>query len=225
MAKMSNGTVEGKIVILGSQGVGKTSLVSKYLLNNYSEKIPPTIGASFRTCNINLDGCRVRLQIWDTAGQERFKCHAPLYYRNANGAILVFDITNYKSFLDMKMWVHELQMNVQETLTLTLVGNKIDLEDVRAVSREEAAAYANSLNAPYFETSVIENNNIESIFIATAVGICRQSGQNLAGGGDTDQALDGEDVDDAVGHQKLATGFGRVESGIWQRENYASMDR
>lgn len=120
----------------------------------------------------------------------------------------------------MKMWVHELQKNVQEILTLTLVGNKTDLEEQRAVSREEATAYANSLSASYFETSVIENCNIESIFIATAVGICRRSGQYLSNSSDTDPTvLDAEDIDE--GSPQLATGIGRVESGFWQRENYA----
>lgn len=145
---------------------------------------------------------------------------APLYYRNANGAILVFDITSYKSFEDMKLWVHELQRNVPETMALTVVGNKTDLEEQRAVSREEATAYANSLSASYFETSVIENCNIESIFIATAVGICRLTGLNLPNRGDTDQTvMDAVDIEEDS--NQIATGYGSVELGIWQRENYA----
>lgn len=173
-------------------------------------------GASFTTCNINLDGCRVRLQIWDTAGQERFKCLAPLYYRNANGAILVFDISNYKSFVDMKTWVHELQKNVQESLALILVGNKTDLEEHRAVSREEANTYANSLGSTYFETSVFGNCHIESIFIAAAVEICRLSGLQLS---NDDEVLHAEDLEEDC--SRVANGFGRVERGFWQRENYA----
>jgi Ras-related protein Rab-21 len=79
---------------------------------------------------------------------------APMYYRNANAALLVFDITYYNSFLEVKSWVQELQRNVQETMFLLVVGNKIDLEEKRAVSREEALVYAQSIGAKYLETSV-----------------------------------------------------------------------
>lgn len=118
----------------------------------------------------------------------------------------------------MKGWIHELQKNIQEALVLTLVGNKTDLEELRAVPREEATAFANSLSATYFETSVILNCNIESIFIAMAVGICRTSGQPLEN--ETDGCLlHAEDIEDT--DRQVAIGYGRVESGIWQRENYA----
>ncbi|XP_068622363.1 uncharacterized protein [Battus philenor] len=101
--------VEAKIVVLGSQGVGKTSLVVRYIGKMFSKHISPTIGASFFTCNINLQEARVKLQVWDTAGQERFRSMAPMYYRNANAALLVFDITSVASFAAIKSWVKELQ--------------------------------------------------------------------------------------------------------------------
>lgn len=97
------------------------------------------------------------LQVWDTAGQERFKAMAPLYYRNANAALLVFDLTQYNSFVEIKSWVQELQRNVQEPMVLSLVGNKLDLEEKRAVSREEAALYATSIGGNYFETSALQD--------------------------------------------------------------------
>ncbi|XP_026742377.1 ras-related protein RHN1-like [Trichoplusia ni] len=93
-------------------GVGKTSLVVRYIGKMFSKHISPTIGASFFTCNINLENARVKYsspQVWDTAGQERFRSMAPMYYRNANAALLVFDITSVNSFQAIKGWVKELQ--------------------------------------------------------------------------------------------------------------------
>lgn len=97
------------------------------------------------------------MQLWDTAGQERFKAMAPLYYRNANAALLVFDVTSHASFEEVKSWIHELQKNVQEPMFLLLVGNKIDLDEQRAVSREEAFIYAQSIGAKFLETSVVRD--------------------------------------------------------------------
>lgn len=124
------------------------------------------------------------MQLWDTAGQERyvqkkrtikkcrkfyvffippmkckcrFKAMAPMYYRNANAALLVFDVTNYTTFSEVKSWILELQKNVQEPMFLLLVGNKIDLDEDRAVSREEAIVYAQSIGAQFLETSVVKD--------------------------------------------------------------------
>lgn len=97
------------------------------------------------------------MQLWDTAGQERFKAMAPMYYRNANAALLVFDVTNHFSFEEVKSWILELQKNVQEPMFLLLVGNKIDLEEQRAVSREEAFIYSQSIGAKFIETSVVRD--------------------------------------------------------------------
>jgi len=102
----------------------------------------------------------VKIQLWDTAGQERFKAMAPMYYRNANAALLVFDVTNHESFEEVKSWISELQRNVQEPMFLLVVGNKTDLDANRAVSREEAFVYAHSIGAKFLETSVIQDQVI-----------------------------------------------------------------
>uniref|UniRef100_A0A6B2E8M9 Putative gtpase n=1 Tax=Phlebotomus kandelakii TaxID=1109342 RepID=A0A6B2E8M9_9DIPT len=170
--------IEAKIVLLGAQGVGKTSLVVKYITNVYSKDVGPTIGATFFNCRVSLEDIRVKMQIWDTAGQERFRSMAPLYYRGANAALLVFDLTNYASFGAVKTWVSELQRNVQEPMVLTLVGSKSDLEEARAVAREEAAVYATSIGGNYFETSAVTTQGfhcIERVFTQTALGLVRLS--------------------------------------------------
>ncbi|XP_063237792.1 ras-related protein Rab-31 [Bacillus rossius redtenbacheri] len=168
-------TVEAKIVVLGAQGVGKTSMVVRYIGKMFSHHISPTIGASFFTCKLNVENTRVKLQVWDTAGQERFRSMAPMYYRNANAALLVFDITQYDSFTSVKNWVKELKRNVEEPMVLNLVGNKTDLESERRVRREEACSYASSIGANYFESSALHDEGIEDVFLNTAIGLIRMS--------------------------------------------------
>ncbi|KAK9762037.1 hypothetical protein K7432_012601 [Basidiobolus ranarum] len=114
---MQNDLLEAKVVILGSQGVGKTSLVVRYVQRTFSPNCPSTIGASFMTTKLAVDNCKVRLQIWDTAGQERFRSMAPMYYRGANAAIIVYDITSRKSFDEIETWVQELRKNMAEDLS------------------------------------------------------------------------------------------------------------
>ncbi|XP_073972170.1 RAS oncogene family member RabX1 [Rhodnius prolixus] len=172
-------TIEGKVVVLGAQGVGKTSMVVRYIGKMFSHHISPTIGASFFTCNINIGETKVKLQVWDTAGQERFRSMAPMYYRNANAALLVFDITQPATFNSIKSWVKELQRNVEEPLVLCVVGNKTDLQSQRKVAREEAQLYATSIAASYFESSALNDSGIEDIFLCCAAGMITLSQDKL----------------------------------------------
>ncbi|XP_073813463.1 RAS oncogene family member RabX1 isoform X2 [Musca autumnalis] len=165
--------IEGKVVILGSRGVGKSCLVTKYIKNALHKDIQHASAASFFTCKVSLEDAKVKLQIWDTAGQERFKAVAPMYYRNANAAILVFDLSQYSTFKEIKTWIHELHRNIQDPLILTLVGNKLDLQAERVVSREEALLFANSIGATYFETSAETDQGLEQVFLSTALGLVR----------------------------------------------------
>ncbi|KAN0064152.1 hypothetical protein ACQY0O_003319 [Thecaphora frezii] len=120
--------LEAKVVILGTQGVGKTSLVHRYTSGQFSaSSIPSTIGASFLTKKLIVDGVKVRLQLWDTAGQERFRSMAPMYYRGSNAAVIVYDITSMQSFMDVKSWIEELRKNMSYDLVIHVVGAKLDL--------------------------------------------------------------------------------------------------
>jgi len=172
-------TIEGKVVVLGAQGVGKTSLVVRHIGKMFSHHISPTIGASFFNCNINIEDTRVKLQVWDTAGQERFRSMAPMYYRNANAALLVFDITQPASFASIKSWVKELQRNVEEPLIMCVVGNKTDLVSQRKVSRDEALQYSNSIDATYFECSALNDCGIDDVFWCCATGMITLSQDKL----------------------------------------------
>ncbi|UZJ56602.1 hypothetical protein CBS101457_005922 [Exobasidium rhododendri] len=138
-AGLSNG-LDLKVVILGAQGVGKTSLVHRYTSGHFSaSSVPSTIGASFLTKKLIVDDVKVRLQLWDTAGQERFRSMAPMYYRGSNAAVIVYDITNPSSFQDVKTWIDELRKNVHSDLIIHIVGSKADLAArSRKVDLEEA---------------------------------------------------------------------------------------
>ncbi|XP_076766063.1 uncharacterized protein LOC143432942 [Xylocopa sonorina] len=164
-------TLEGKVVALGSQGVGKTSMIVRYVGKSLNQHVNPTIGASFFTCKLNLKNARVVLQVWDTAGQERFKSMAPMYYRNANAAMLVFDLTKYNTFAAMKQWVTELRRNVEEAMILVVIGNKSDLRKEREVDAEEGRVYATKIGATYHETSVLQGEGIENVFLAIGTGL------------------------------------------------------
>ncbi|KAJ8955868.1 hypothetical protein NQ318_005416 [Aromia moschata] len=190
-------TVVGKVVVLGYQGVGKTSTVIRYVENTFTKQIAPTVGASFFTRKIRVEDTVVTLQIWDTAGQERFKAMAPMFYRNANAALLIFDITSKTSFESMKGWVQELKGNVEEPMVLVVVGNKIDLAAKREVSRDEALQYSKSIGASYLECSAMTDQctladkicaeivlllfqGVGVIFDKIAIGLLSLSGQNVA---------------------------------------------
>ncbi|KAL0082839.1 ras-like GTP-binding protein RYL2 [Phycomyces blakesleeanus] len=163
-------TLEAKVVILGSQGVGKTSLVTRYISKTFSPNSTSTIGASFMTKKLTVDNCKVRLQIWDTAGQERFRAMAPMYYRGAQAALLVYDITSHESFREMHSWIEELKRNMNEELVIVVVANKLDMAATRReVQLEDAREYVTRVlgpDTPLYEVSAKEDDGtIEDIFL------------------------------------------------------------
>jgi len=165
--KESNSTetsFDAKIVVLGNSGVGKTSLVYRYVHGSYSNDQPSTIGASFMTKRIFVDDWKVKFQIWDTAGQERFRSMTPMYYRAASGAILVYDITSNESFDSVKDWVEELRTKVEDDIVIAIAGHKLDLEKLRQVNRNVAIEYSKKIGALHYETSALNNNGIEELF-------------------------------------------------------------
>jgi Ras-related protein Rab-21 len=159
-----NDEVDAKVVLLGDSGVGKTSLAVRYVQETFSSKLVPTIGASFLTKRATMDNFKVKLQLWDTAGQERFRSLAPMYYRGASAAVLVYDITSEASFTKVQDWVTELRNNIPEDIILCIVGNKADLEPQRKVPLPNASDYAASIGAVYFESSAKSNTCVDAIF-------------------------------------------------------------
>lgn len=126
--------LEAKVVLLGSQGVGKTSLILRYTTRLFSPSpAAATIGSSLHTRKLVHSGVRVKLQIWDTAGQERFRSMAPIYYRGAHVCVLVYDISDRTSFDDVRSWLEELKRTVPKETVLYVVGAKVDLAGRREV--------------------------------------------------------------------------------------------
>ncbi|XP_015609245.1 ras-related protein Rab-21 [Cephus cinctus] len=164
VASTSNG-YNFKVVLLGEGKVGKTSLVLRYVEDMFNDKHIITTQASFLKKKLNINGKRINLDIWDTAGQEKFHALGPIYYRMSNGAILVYDITDEESFKKVKDWVKELKKMLGNDVLLVIAGNKLDLENDRNVTVEEAEAYAKQVGAVHFQTSAKLNQNIEELFL------------------------------------------------------------
>lgn len=158
-----------KLVLLGETAVGKSSLVLRFVKGQFQEYQESTIGAAFLTQTVCLDdGTRVKFEIWDTAGQERYHSLAPMYYRGAQAAIVVYDITSQASFLRAKSWVKELQKQAENVSVIALAGNKADLAARREVQTEEVEAYAQEEKLLFMETSAKTAYNVVEIFAAIA---------------------------------------------------------
>jgi len=157
-----------KLVLLGDTAVGKSCLVVRFVRDEFFEFQEPTIGAAFLTQTVTLDDSTVKFEIWDTAGQERYRSLAPMYYRGAAAAIVVYDITNPDSFTGAKSWVKELQRRGDPNVVIALAGNKADLESRRKVEFEEANTYAEDNGILHLETSAKNADNVRDLFVEIA---------------------------------------------------------
>lgn len=149
-----------KIVMLGDAGVGKTAYVRRLTENTFSEDISPTIGAAYTEYNYSYKGKKEKIQIWDTAGSELFRSMAPIYGRNAFGAVIMYDITNKNSFQSILEW----QDLLQEDIPILVLGNKSDLKEERQVTEEEAHEFCITNRFEYAECSAVTGENIPESF-------------------------------------------------------------
>lgn len=158
-----------KLVMLGDTGVGKSSLITRYVNKKLNpEAAKSTIGASFTKCQVDLSNSRrVSFEIWDTAGQERFRCLTPFYYRNAEAAIVVYSVGHYDTFAQAKKWIEELrsQLDHGQQAVIALVGNQVDMP-TREVSSAEADEYAVANDLLFLETSALNGFNVDELFHA-----------------------------------------------------------
>uniref|UniRef100_A0A7S1UI96 Uncharacterized protein n=1 Tax=Phaeomonas parva TaxID=124430 RepID=A0A7S1UI96_9STRA len=164
----SNRVCHFKLVLLGDTAVGKSCIVVRFVRDEFYEFQEPTIGAAFLTQTVQVEDATVKFEIWDTAGQERYRSLAPMYYRGASAAIVVYDITNRESFTGAKSWVKELQRRGDPNVVIALAGNKADMESRRDVEQEEAQAYANENNIIWMETSAKTAVNVPELFVSIA---------------------------------------------------------
>ncbi|TRY59829.1 hypothetical protein DNTS_035252 [Danionella cerebrum] len=168
-APVGNKICQFKLVLLGESAVGKSSLVLRFVKGQFHEYQESTIGAAFLTQTVCLDDTTVKFEIWDTAGQERYHSLAPMYYRGAQAAIVVYDITNTRQ--------------ASPNIVIALAGNKADLANKRAVDFQEAQAYADDNSLLFMETSAKTAMNVNEIFMAIAKKLPKNEPQGGAGSG------------------------------------------
>ncbi|KAA8494526.1 Ras-related protein Rab7 [Porphyridium purpureum] len=170
MPNMRSKTKLLKIVILGDSGVGKTSLMERYVNQRFSQQYKATIGADFLSKDIELEDRMANLQIWDTAGQERYQSLGSAFYRGSDACVLVYDVTDLRSFESLETWREEFLAYAAnrdpETFPLVVLGNKIDIVDrAKAVPTKRAQQWcAAKGGVPHFETSAAEDINVEAAF-------------------------------------------------------------
>ena len=151
------------LIIIGDSTVGKTSIIKQYFEGEINGNYLATVGVDHYSKDIELSNKLIRLKIWDTAGQERFKSLTKNFFKNAQGVILVYDVTNKETFNNLKNWISSTKENVSsdKNLKAIIIGNKIDLVSSREVNKQEAEELAKSFNYSYFETSAKRNSGID----------------------------------------------------------------
>ncbi|RKF56037.1 GTP-binding protein ypt2 [Golovinomyces cichoracearum] len=167
-----------KLLLIGDSGVGKSCCLLRFSEDSFTPSFITTIGIDFKIRTIELDGKRVKLQIWDTAGQERFRTITTAYYRGAMGILLVYDVTDERSFnstkpasKNIRTWFTNVEQHATEGVNKILIGNKCDWEDRRVISTERGQQLADELGVPFLEVSAKTNINIEKAFCSLAADI------------------------------------------------------
>ncbi|GLH03253.1 Ras-related protein Rab-3 [Gryllus bimaculatus] len=154
-----------KVVMVGDHHVGKSCLAHRFAAGAFLEGNVSTVGAAFSSRILEIEGKVVKVQIWDTAGQEQFRAMVPLYYRMANGVVVVYDTTDASSFRSVRDWVKDSYRYAQEGVELVVLGNKCDCADDRQVKYLEGERLAQSAGLPFYETSAKEGTNVTCAFV------------------------------------------------------------
>ena len=156
-----------QILIIGDSEVGKTCLIQRYANGIFKGDYIMTVGLDFHTKQEMINNLTVSIKLWDTAGQERFKALTPSFFRNAEGVVLAYDVTNSESFDNLKFWINSIKTNLFEKnifIPIIIIGNKIDLEDMRGISKDIANKFAKENNFKYFETSAKTGEGVDEAF-------------------------------------------------------------
>ena len=158
------GKFKYKIVFLGNQSVGKTSIIHRFIYDSFDDSYQATIGIDFMSQKMYVEDKIIILNLWDTAGQERFKSLIPSYIKDSAVAIVCYDVTSRDSFLSVDKWIEDAKALRDDDVLLILAGNKTDMADHRQVSTEEGKEYAEKMNLLFFETSAKSGANIKVLF-------------------------------------------------------------
>jgi Ras-related protein Rab-8A len=171
-----------KLLLIGDSGVGKSCLLLRFAEDSYTPSFITTIGIDFKIRTIELEGKKIKLQIWDTAGQERFRTITTAYYRGAMGILLVYDVTDEKTFNNIRNWIRNIEKHATESVNKILIGNKCDMVDKKVIDAERGQALANEYGIKFVETSAKNSINLEEAFITLAKAIKERPIDNRSGG-------------------------------------------
>lgn len=178
----SNPLKKFKLVFLGEQSVGKTSLITRFMYDSFDNMYQATIGIDFLSKTMYLEDRTVRLQLWDTAGQERFRSLIPSYIRDSSVAVVVYDISSLKSFQNTRKWVDDVRGERGADVIIVLVGNKTDLGDKREVTQQMGEEEAKRCGALFVETSAKVGANVKALFRRIAQALPGMEGEGEGGG-------------------------------------------
>jgi Ras-related protein Rab-6A len=169
-----------KLVFLGDQSVGKTSIITRFMYDKFDNNYQATIGIDFLSKTMYLEDRTVRLQLWDTAGQERFRSLIPSYIRDSSVAVVVYDVINRTSFLSTSKWIDDVRNERGNDVILVLVGNKTDQAEKRQVSVEEGEAKAKEHGIMFIETSAKAGFNVKALFRKIAAALPGMENSQMA---------------------------------------------
>ena len=176
-----------QILLIGDSSVGKTSLIQRYANGIFKEEYLATVGLDYYTKQEMINNLNVLVKLWDTAGQERFKALTPNYFRNAEGVVLAYDVTNSESFENLKFWINSIKSNLGEKnifIPIIIIGNKIDMEDMRDITKEDASKFAKENNYKYFETSAKTGEGVDEAIRDLVNQVLANSDKNEAAKGE-----------------------------------------
>ena len=176
-----------QILLIGDSSVGKTSLIQRYANGIFKEEYLATVGLDYYTKQEMINNLNVLVKLQDTAGQERFKALTPNYFRNAEGVVLAYDVTNSESFENLKFWINSIKSNLGEKnifIPIIIIGNKIDMEDMRDITKEDASKFAKENNYKYFETSAKTGEGVDEAIRDLVNQVLANSDKNEAAKGE-----------------------------------------
>jgi len=190
--------------LIGDSGVGKTCILFRFSEDAFNTSFISTIGIDFKIRTIELEGKKIKLQIWDTAGQERFRTITTAYYRGAMGIMLVYDVTNEKSFENIKNWIRNIEEHASNDVEKMVLGNKCDITERRQVSKERGEQLAIEYGIKFLETSAKASINVEEAFFTLARDIKNKMEKRLK-----------EAANPSRGGRQLNSGYEPVRTNRW----------